>query len=191
VAWEDSEQPIKQVAYTLDVSPKGARLAGVETGPASEAASAKTIRLENESVDLALPLELDAALNAGDCQVQMSAGVGERQVPFLTSRAVGHGRILVLNVRTFSDSDFGIGEYLLAPKKLGLPKTPQSVADTIRRELLRPLHLELRGPTGIAVVLVGKDACFYNFRAEAARLQYQGAAVELAPHQCRWSNSDP
>jgi hypothetical protein len=30
VAWEDSEQPIKQVAYTLDVSPKGARLAGVK-----------------------------------------------------------------------------------------------------------------------------------------------------------------
>ena len=96
---------------------------------------------------------------------------------------------MVLNVRTFSDSDFGPGEYLLAPRKLGLPRIPQSVADTIRRELLRPLHLDLRGPAGVAVVLVGKDACFYNFRAEAVRLQYQGERVELAPHQCRWSNS--
>ena len=30
VAWTECEQPVKQVAYTLDVSPKGARLAGVK-----------------------------------------------------------------------------------------------------------------------------------------------------------------
>lgn len=30
VAWSECEQPIKQLAYTLDVSPKGARLAGVK-----------------------------------------------------------------------------------------------------------------------------------------------------------------
>jgi hypothetical protein len=168
---------------------EGAQLAGVETGPDSEAASAKTIRIERESLDLAAPLELDGALKAVDCLVRMSAGVGERQVPFLTSRAVGRGRISVLNVRTFSDSDFGKGgEYLLAPRKLGLPKVPQLVADTIRSELLRPLHVDLCGPAGVAVVLVGKEACFYNFRAEAARLQYQDKMVELAPHQCLWSN---
>jgi hypothetical protein len=62
----------------------------------------------------------------------MSAGVGERPVPFLTSRAVGRGRILVMNVRTFSEDDFGkAGEYLLAPKALGLPKIPQLVADIL------------------------------------------------------------
>jgi hypothetical protein len=169
---------------------EGARMAGVETGPACEATSARTMRIEGKSVDLAAPLELDAALKPGDCQVQLSAGVGERQIPFLTSRAVGRGRISVLNVRTFSDSDFGKGgEYLLAPRKLGLPRIPESVADMIRKEFLRPLHLDLRGPSGVAVVLVGQEACFYNFRAEAVRLQYQGAAVELAPHECRWSNA--
>jgi hypothetical protein len=95
---------------------------------------------------------------------------------------------VVLNVRTFSDSDFGKeGEYLLAPTKLGLPRIPQLVADAIRKELLRPLHVELRGPAGVAVVLVGKDACFYNFRGEPMRLQYQGEMVELAPHLCLWS----
>jgi hypothetical protein len=176
-------------ALVRALGPEGARLAGVETGPASEAALAKTIAVVRESVDLTTPLELDAALKAGDCHVQMSAGVGERQVPFLTSRAVERGRILVLNVRTFSDSDFGKGgEYLLAPRKLGLPRIPQLAADTIRSELLRPLHVELRGPAGVAVVLVGKEACCYNFRAEAVRLQYQGEVVELGPHECRWSN---
>jgi len=30
VAWSECEQPVKQLAYTLDVSPKGARLAGVK-----------------------------------------------------------------------------------------------------------------------------------------------------------------
>jgi hypothetical protein len=148
------------------------------------------MRAERGSVDLATPLELDAALKAGDCQVHMSAGVGERQVPFLTSRTVGRGCVLVLNVRTFSEEDFGkAGEYLLAPQALGLPKIPPSVADAIRSELLRPLHVDFRGPAGVAAVLFGKEACFYNFRAEAARLQYQGEIVELAPHQCLWSNS--
>jgi hypothetical protein len=169
---------------------EGAQLAGVETGPVNEAASANTMRMENESIDLAAPLELDAALSVGDSQVEMSAGIGERLVPFLTSRTVGRGRILVLNVRTFSDSDFGQGgEYLLAPRKLGLPRIPELMADTIRKELLLPLQLDLRGPAGVAVVLVGKEACFYNFRAEAMRLHYQGEVVELPPHQCRWSNS--
>jgi hypothetical protein len=169
---------------------EGAQLAGVETGPVSEAASGKTMRIEGESVDLTVPLELDGALKAGDCQAQMSAGVGERQVPFLTSRAVGRGRIAVLNVRTFSDSDFGKeGEYLLSPQKLGLPKIPQLVADTIRNELLHPLHVDLRGPAGVAVVLVGKEACFYNFCSETVRLAYEGKMVELAPHQCRWNRA--
>jgi hypothetical protein len=168
---------------------EGARLAGVEAGAGSEDDSARTMRMESESVDLDTPLELDAALKAGECQVRTSAGVGERQVPFLTSRAVGSGRIIVLNIRTFSDSDFGKGgEYLLAPKKLGLPRIPELVADRVRRELLRPLHVDLRGPAGVAVVLVGKEACFYNFRGEAVRLQYQGEAVELAAHECRWSS---
>jgi hypothetical protein len=168
---------------------RGAQLAGVETGPASEAAAAKTMRVQGEAVDLATPLELDAALKAGGCQIHMSAGIGERQIPFLTSRAVGRGRILVMNVRTFSEDDFGkAGEYLLAPKALGLPKLPQSVADTIRSELLRLLHMDLLGPTGVAFVPFGKQACFYNFRAESVRLQYQGGIIELAPHQCLWSN---
>jgi hypothetical protein len=168
---------------------RGAQLAGVETGPASEAASAKTMRVQGEAVDLATPLELDAALKAGDCQIHMSAGIGERQIPFLTSRAIGRGRILVMNVRTFSEDDFGkAGEYLLAPKALGLPKLPQSVADTIRSELLRPLHMDIRSSARVGVFLFRKQACFYNFRAESARLQYQGEIIELAPHQCLWSN---
>ena len=94
-----------------------------------------------------------------------------------------------MNPRTFSDDDFGkSGEYLLAPTALGLPKIPQLAADTIRSELLHPLHVQIRCPAGVAVVLAGKQAFFYNFRAEAVRLQYQGDSIELAPHQCLWSN---
>jgi len=169
---------------------EGAQLCGVEARSPSEPATAKTMGMSTPSVDLAAPLELDAALKAVDCKVELSAGLGERQVPFLTSRAVGRGRVLVMNVRTFSDSDFGkAGEYLLAPTRLGLAKIPQVVADTIRSELLRPLRIDLRGQPGVAVVLVGKQACFYNFRGEAAEFQYQGRMVALAPHQCRWSDA--
>ena len=168
---------------------RGAQMAGVEPGIHSEAASAKMMRMDGESCALATPLELDAALKAGGCQVHISADFGQRQVPFLTSKAVGRGRILVLNVRSFSEDDFGkAGEYLLAPKLLGLSKTPQPVADAIRRELLRPLNVDFRGPAGVALLLVGKERCFYNFRAEAVQLRCQGEIVELAPHQCLWGN---
>ena len=168
---------------------RGAQLAGVETGAGSEAASAKTMRIEGKSSSLATPLELDAALNADACQVHLSADLGERQVPFLTSKAVGGGRIWVLNVRSFSEGDFGKGgEYLLAPKSLGLPKAPQPLADAIRRKLLRPLNVDFRGPAGVALLLLGKEACFHNFLAETVRLQFQGENVELAPHQCLWGN---
>jgi len=92
-------------ALVRALGPEGTQLADVDEGAGSEADSARTMRMEGESVDLDTPLEVDAALKAGDCRVQMSAGIGERQVPFLTARAVGRGRILVLNVRTFSDSD--------------------------------------------------------------------------------------
>jgi hypothetical protein len=168
---------------------EGARQAGVVTGPISESAVARAIRTESESVDLPAPLELDAALKAAGCRVHLSAELSEGRVPFLTSQVVGRGRVLVLNVRTFSDSDFGKeGEYLLAPKRLGLPRMPQLVADRIRSELLHPLHIDLCGPAGVAFVLFGKEACFYNFRGEAVQLEYQKRLVELAPHACRWSD---
>ena len=44
---------------------EGAQLAGVETGPVSEAASGKTMRIEGESVDLTVPLELDGVKGMG------------------------------------------------------------------------------------------------------------------------------
>jgi hypothetical protein len=169
----------------------GAQMAGVETGAGSEAASAETMRIEGDSIGLGTPVEMDAALKAGGCQVHTSADLGERQVPFLTSKAVGGGYILVLNVRSFGEDDFGKGgEYLLAPKSLGLPKAPQPLADAIRRELLRPLNVDFRGPAGVALVLVGKERCFYNFRAETVRLQFQGESIELAPHECLWGNPE-
>ena len=55
-------------------------------------------------------------------------------------------------------------------------------------ELLRPLHLDFRGPAGVACLLFGKQACFYSFRAEALRLEFCGETIDLAPHQCLRTN---
>jgi len=93
----------------------------------------------------------------------MSARVGERQIPFLTFRAVGRGRILVMNVRTFSEDDFGkAGEYLLAPKALGLSKDSAVGGRPDPNRMLRPLRVDFRGPAGVGLSLFKKQACFYN-----------------------------
>jgi len=167
----------------------GTQLAGVEAGSSSEAASVQTIQTGAETVELAAPLQLDAALKATTARTLLKARVGDRSVPLLTSSPVSRGQVLVLNLRTFSDADFERGqEYLLAPESLGLPRLPAAAADTVRQELLSPLHLNFRGPAGVALMLFGKEPCFYNFRSETLQLQFQGKAITLGPNQCWWNH---
>ena len=108
-------------------------------------------------------------------------------MPFLTRKAVGRGQLLLLNVRTFSESDFrDTGEWLLAPKQLGLSRIPQPLADTLRASLLVPLGLDFRAPTGVELVLLGKAACVYSFRDDAACVQLGKTTRVLAAHQLLW-----
>ena len=95
----------------------GAQIAGVEVGPRSMPASAKTMLIAGEALTLEHPLNFDTSLIPADCQVLVSATAEQKSIPFLTSRMVRNGRVLVLNVRTFSEDDFGQGgEWLLAPQ---------------------------------------------------------------------------
>jgi len=164
-----------------------ARLAGVETGPRSTPASAGNVQIAGNPITLDTPLELDAAMKPDGCEVTVAATVEGRQVPFLTRNAVGRGQVMVLNVRTFAEQDFGRnGEWLLAPKQLGLPRIPQPMADTLRASLLAPLHVDFRAPPGVGLVLLGKEACVYSFLDDTARIQFGGKALDLPAHQLAW-----
>lgn len=175
-------------ALVRNLGPAAVQLAGVEAGSNSAAASVRSIGIGAETVELTAPLQLDSALQSTASHVILKARLDDRWIPVLTSKPVGRGRVLVLNIRTFSDADFERGqEYLLSPEPLGWPKLPATVADVIREELLRPLHLAFRAPAGVALMLYGKEPCFYNFRPETLQLQFQGKTITLGANQCWWN----
>jgi hypothetical protein len=144
--------------------------------------------VNSAAVRLAGPLQIDAALERTEAQACGEAVTDNRKVPLLTSRAVGPGRVLVLNVRTFSTQDFrDSGEWLLAPKPRGLSDVPQELADRLRVELLRkPLEVDFQAPAGVALHLFDKACCVYNFRAEPVSVSLAGESFLLPANQWRW-----
>ena len=137
------------------LGPAAARLAGVSVGATCEPAAAGAVEIAGKTTTLDAPLELDAAMQADAGEVLMTAALPDRKVPFLTRKAVGRGELLVLNVRTFSEQDFrDADEWLLAPKRRGLPTIPQTLADAIRARLLSPLRVDFQSPSGVQLVLL-------------------------------------
>jgi len=166
------------------------KLAGIEVSQKSEPAFANAIRLSEpigrEGGKLDVTDEIDASVSAAGCEIVLSAVAGSREVPFLTRKRLKHGVVMVLNVRTFSETDFGGGEWLLAPKELGLPKIPESVANTIRAALLAALGVAVRAPAGVQLLLFDKESCFYSFHSQPIRVESQGRQLELPPHRVVW-----
>ncbi len=163
------------------------RLAGIEVGPQSVPASADQVLIGGNRVPLERPVQVDAAVKASDCEVLLTAAVDEGLVPLLARKSVSRGQVFTLNVRTFSEEDFGkSGEWLLAPRQLGLPTVPQKVADAIRAGFLAPLGLSFRAPAGVELVLLDKKACVYSFREDEVQVQLGTETLRLAPHHLRW-----
>lgn len=174
-------------ALLRTLGPGAATLAGVELGPTNAPGSARAVQIAGNPLAVDVPLELDAAVKANGCELRITADVEGRPVPFLTSRPVGKGRLCVLNVRTFSEQDFrDTGEWLLAPKQLGLPRMPQALADTIRTSLLAPLGASFQAPASVALLLFGKEKCVYSFCDDGVRVQFGNRPVELPAHQFMW-----
>ena len=176
-------------ALLRTLGPAAASLAGVSVGATCEPAAAGAVEIAGKTTTLDAPLELDAAMQADAGEVLMTAALPDCKVPFLTRKAVGRGELLVLNVRTFSEQDFrDTGEWLLAPKRRGLPIIPQTLADAIRVRLLSPLRVDFQSPSGVQLVLYGKEAWVYSFRDDAACLQFGKTKLVLPAHQWLWVN---
>ena len=166
---------------------KGANLAGIRTGPVSALSLADSAEISGNRVALAPPLEIDAALTADSSEVRIAVISAGHKIPLLTRKPERKGEILVLNVMTFSDKDFGKGgEWLLAPRQLGLPKIPQSLADAIRSSILPALGIRFHAPPGIALVAFEKEVCIYSFLNEQVRFQLQENNLDLPAHQLFW-----
>lgn len=165
---------------------EAATLAGVTWQSDPQPVAATEVLVDGHSVTLTTPLEMDASLKAQGCDVLLSARHKDGAVPLLTQHAATRGRLCVLNVRTFSELDFGkSGEWLLAPHPLGLPALPAEVANAVRRFLLAPLKLEFSAPAHIALVLAGKAAWAYSFRDDTVDVRFEGQTVLLPAHQLK------
>jgi hypothetical protein len=175
-------------AFLRRVGPAAAELAGVRITGSSEALSATAIHGESgDPVALDRPLDIDGGVVASQSQVLLTATTATRSIPFLASRPVGPGKLLVLNVRTFSEQDFReAGEWLLAPKPLGLSVIPEALANRLRPFILEPLRIEFRGPAGIHFVLFENGACCYNFNDDPASVSCNQQTAVVPPKGWAW-----
>lgn len=165
----------------------GEELAGVKVGPAPVPSAALDLWMAGAKVPLEVPIEIDQALQAARAETVIALGADGTAGPWLTKRAVGRGRLLVLNVRTFSAADFGkLGEWLLAPLPLGLPRLVPTAADALRREMLASLNVRLEGTSRVGLYLFRGARCLVNFQAKAVTVQLDGETITVPPHDWRW-----
>lgn len=123
-------------------------------------------------------LEVDLGLAAPKGSVILAVRAAGREIPLLCRK----GRVLVWNVRTFSEQDFrDTGEHLLAPKALGIASMPQPLLDRVRAALLEPLGLRFSAPAGVALYWIGDSRWLYNFGDGAVAVRVDGRTVHAPP----------
>ncbi|MEN6535609.1 MAG: hypothetical protein ABFD89_18240 [Bryobacteraceae bacterium] len=156
------------------------RLIGVYASDEAVPELATSALVGGKQVPLTTPLEIDGGLFVKQAAVRMEVSGGGKTYPLLTSKVIGRGRLMVWNVRTFSEKDFReSGEHLLAPKRLGLPDLPQPVADELRNNLLGPIKISFEAPTRVGLYLIGGHRYLYNFRNEALDVKVDGRTTHL------------
>ncbi|MDH7501895.1 MAG: hypothetical protein QHJ82_04155 [Verrucomicrobiota bacterium] len=129
-------------------------------------------------------VEVDSSLKPTTAGVLSQADCNGLVVPLLTHRQVGAGRVLVLNIRSFSDTDYrGTGEYLLPPTELGWARLPQQFLDPLRATLLRPLGMRLDAPAGVIMCVRGKSSFIYNVNDEPAMIRLGSKLIAAEPHR--------
>jgi hypothetical protein len=169
---------------------KGEELAGVQVPASVRAALADEAfggHLPGDGSKLPAPIEVDAALTVTRAHLVLGAKSGGRSVPLLTNHALDRGRVVVLNIRTFSEQDFrDAGEWLLAPKARGWTEIPQVLADDVREPILAGLELRVAAPAGVGVYLFDGAFSLYNFHDDPVTVRWQGRPIRLGPNQCLW-----
>ena len=141
-------------------------LAGVEFPVISNSLEAQEIIIEEKSVKMDLPLEIETKLSPTTAEVLLEALVEGNRIPYLTVNK--EENIFVLNSHTFSQADFdAVGEVLLCPKPLGLLKVPKEWANTIREVFNTPLNIHLDSPVKVSLQTLGNgDIVIHNYNED-------------------------
>jgi hypothetical protein len=141
-------------------------LAGVEVPEISKSMEAPDIIIDNQSMELELPLEIETSLIPTTAEVLLEAMVEKDRIPYLTGNK--EKNIFVLNAHTFSQADFdAVGEVLLCPRQLGLLNLPETWANTIREVFNAPLNIHLEAPAKVSMqTLANGDIIIHNYNDE-------------------------
>jgi hypothetical protein len=175
-------------AFLRQAGPEVAAWAGLEVAPDALPGELPALLRRRTSLALETPLPIDAAVKSTGARTVL-AGTPEPGtiIPVLTTRREARGRVVLVNLRTFSEADFRqAGEWLLAPRALGCSNLPGAVADPLRREVLEPLGVRLQAPGGVALHLFDDAACLYSFLPHPVDVRWNGRRLRLAAHECRW-----
>lgn len=159
-----------------------ARMAGVTVASTPRPGFADAVEVQGRSLALQKPLEIEENLASLPSEVKIRVSVKGNSVPLLTSHRVGRGRILVWNVRSFSERDGGTN----APKPLGLVEIPRELADALRAELLAPLGVRLSAPARVGFYMFESAFALYNFRDEPVEVRLNGESIKLGPNRLAW-----
>jgi hypothetical protein len=138
-------------------------LAGVDLPEISKSMEAKDIVIDNQLLQLELPLEIETNLIVKTAEVILEVRVDGIIIPYLTGNK--ENNFYVLNAHTFSQADFdAVGEVLLCPKPLGLLKVPRYWANSIRSVFNAPLNIRLDSPVKVSLQTLGNgDIVIHNY----------------------------
>jgi hypothetical protein len=174
-------------AFIRLAGPEAAALAGVRVDPSRNPTLADRLELGSAEVKLASSLQIDAGVHVLQTRSQITAGSLPTRVPVLTTKRQARGRVLVLNLRTFSESDFGaFGEWLLAPSPLGVSELPPALCGAIRQAIAAPVGLAFDGPSGLACTAFAGANCFYSFHDQPVGLKLKRQHLTVPAHGWVW-----
>ncbi|HWS00047.1 MAG TPA: hypothetical protein VN249_05485 [Prolixibacteraceae bacterium] len=150
---------------------KIAKLAGIKWPVLIQPSESPEIFMGNNPVTLKIPLKLESPLIPDGSTALLEAKTGTGRIPFLLKNSASN--IYVLNVHTFSESDFAaVGEVLLSPRQLGLYELPKEWANTLRSAMQTGKLPVMDAPTRVAMQQL-KDGSFvvHNYNQEAVTVK--------------------
>lgn len=154
-----------------------AHLAGLAAMPKLQPIRTETVLLDGETVNVPRGLDLAGTMEPEAAEILLEALVDGQSVPFLTSHAVGSGRLSVLNIQMFTQGDFdAVNEVLLSPRNPGLLDIPSAWASTLRRIFRAGGEVQVDAPTRVTIQPMGDSGWFIqNYNKVPVEIRLAGA----------------